>query len=323
MKAMIIGGGGFVGYYLARHLTETCHWQTVLTKLPHENVDLPSCAVYNLDILDMDAVQALLVRLRPDVIFHLAAQSSVAYSWKNPQQTVEINIHGSLNVLDAVRAVDDYAPRVLLIGSGEEYGVLPEGISVVDEAVPVHPGNPYAITKVSQNLFGTLYAKAYGMQIVMVRAFNHVGPGQSPQFVVSDFCKQAAEISAGIRTPEIAVGNLSAARDFTDVRDVVRAYSLLAQKGRVGETYNVGSGKAVVIRDLLDQIIRQSGVEIHVMVDPAKLRPIEVPVILADVSKLRADTGWEPKITLEQTITETLAYWRSQIEYRMGEKTHG
>lgn len=318
MKALIIGGGGFVGHYLAKHLTETCHWETTLTKLPQENIFVPGCDAYNLDIMDLEAIEALLVRLRPDVIFHLAAQSSVAVSWKNPQMTVDINIRGSLNVLDAIRAIDGYTPRVLLIGSGEEYGTLPEGTILVDENVPVHPGNPYAITKVAQNLFGTLYAKAYGMQLVMVRAFNHVGPGQSPQFVVSDFCKQAAEISVGAREPEIFVGNLSVARDFTDVRDVVRAYALLAQKGIVGETYNVGSGRAVVLRDLLGQIIQQSGAEIRVTVDSKKLRPTEVPVICADSSKLRADTGWEPEITLEQTIAETLAFWRSQAENRIG-----
>lgn len=322
MKAMIIGGG-FVGHHLAKHLTESCHWETVLTKLPQETISIPGCEAYNLDILDQDAIQALLVRYRPDVIFHLAAQSSVAYSWKNPQMTVDVNIRGSLNVLDAIRAIEGYTPRVLLIGSGEEYGVLPQGTSLVDETIPVHPGNPYAITKATQNLFGTLYAKAYGMQTVMIRAFNHVGPGQAQQFVVSDFCKQAAEISAGVRAPEIFVGNLSAARDFTDVRDVVRAYALLAEHGRAGETYNVGSGTAVVIRDLLDQIIRQSGMEIRVTVDPKKLRSVEVPVIRADITKLARDTSWKPEIALEQTIEETLAYWRSRVKGETEEKTHG
>ena len=199
MKALIIGGGGFVGRYLAEHLVQDCGWETFLTKLPKENVEVEGCEAYNLDILDKDAVEALLVRLKPDAILHLAAQSSVAYSWKNPQLTADINIHGCLNVLDAVRSVPGYAPKILLIGSGEEYGVLPENTSLVSETTPVHPANPYAITKLAQNLFGELYAKAYDMHIMMVRAFNHIGPGQLPQFVVSDFCKQVAEISAGVR----------------------------------------------------------------------------------------------------------------------------
>lgn len=244
MKALIIGGGGFVGRYLAEHLVQDCGWETFLTKLPKENVEVEGCEAYYLDILDKDAVEALLVRLKPDAILHLAAQSSVAYSWKNPQLTADINIHGCLNVLDAVRSVPGYAPKILLIGSGEEYGVLPENTSLVSETTPVHPANPYAITKLAQNLFGELYAKAYDMHIMMVRAFNHIGPGQLPQFVVSDFCKQVAEISAGVREPVMRVGNLTAARDFTDVRDVVRAYSLLIEHGRSGEVYNVGSGRA-------------------------------------------------------------------------------
>jgi GDP-4-dehydro-6-deoxy-D-mannose reductase len=266
-----------------------------------------------LDILDKEAIQSLLTRFKPDGIFHLAAQSSVALSWKNPQLTAEINIRGCLNLLDAIRGIEDYTPKVLLIGSSEEYGALPKNTSLVTEETPVHPGNPYAITKLTQNLFGSLYAKAYGMSIVMVRAFNHVGPGQLPQFVVADFCKQVAEIAAGLREPVMHVGNLSAARDFTDVRDVVRAYGLLMQHGKAGETYNVGSGKAVVIRSLLEEIIAQSGVEITVETDPAKLRPVEIPEIRADITKLQQDTGWQPQIPLKQTIAETIADWREKI----------
>lgn len=314
MKAMIIGGGGFVGSHLAHHLEQNLGYVTTVTKLPHESASTIGCEVYPLDILDRDAVQALLIRIRPDVIFHLAAQSSVAQSWKAPQQTVAVNICGSLNVLDAIRGIEGYTPRVILIGSGEEYGTPTQETGMLTETTPIHPKNPYAITKAAQNQFGTLYADAYGMDLIMVRAFNHVGPGQSPQFVVSDFCKQASEIAAGIRSPEIHVGNLSAARDFTDVRDVVRAYGLLAQKGRAGETYNVGSGRAVVIRDLLDRIIRQSGVQIRVIPDPERLRPVEVPRICADITKLKSDTGWMPEITLEQTIADTLAFWHSQID---------
>jgi GDP-4-dehydro-6-deoxy-D-mannose reductase len=313
MKALIIGGSGFVGNYLAAHLTQDLGWETTVTKLPQEQVTCPGCQVCDLDILDKEAIQSLLTRFKPDGIFHLAAQSSVALSWKNPQLTAEINIRGCLNLLDAIRGIEDYTPKVLLIGSSEEYGALPKNTSLVTEETPVHPGNPYAITKLTQNLFGSLYAKAYGMSIVMVRAFNHVGPGQLPQFVVADFCKQVAEIAAGLREPVMHVGNLSAARDFTDVRDVVRAYGLLMQHGKAGETYNVGSGKAVVIRSLLEEIIAQSGVEITVETDPAKLRPVEIPEIRADITKLQQDTGWQPQIPLKQTIAETIADWREKI----------
>jgi GDP-4-dehydro-6-deoxy-D-mannose reductase len=163
-------------------------------------------------------------------------------------------------------------------------------------------------------MISNIYAMAYGMEIMMVRAFNHIGPGQSPIFVLSDFCRQVAEIEAGKREPVIRVGNLSARRDFTDVRDVVRAYVLLIQSGTPGETYNVGSGTAVPIRELLDMVIAQSKVKIEVRVDESKLRPIDVPIIEADITKLQQVTGWGRKIPLEQTIQETLDYWRKKTQ---------
>ena len=214
MKALIIGGAGFVGPYLAAHLRETYGWDVCVTKLPAESLELPAASVRDLDILQADQVVSLLEAERPDYIFHLAAQSSVAVSWKNPQLTVEINIKGCLNVLDAIRKIASYQPRVLLIGSSEEYGIQQQGVSVVDETIAPHPGNPYAVTKAAQTMLGGVYATAYQMDIMMVRAFNHVGPGQAPAFVVSDFCKQAAEISLGLRNPDIWVGMLAAILDL-------------------------------------------------------------------------------------------------------------
>lgn len=177
----------------------------------------------------------------------------------------------------------------------------------------VRPGNIYAATKACQNMIGNIYAKAYDMDIMMVRAFNHIGPTQAPMFVVADFCRQVAEIEKGLREPVMYVGNLSAERDFTDVRDVVRAYALLVQKGKAGETYNVGSGHAVSIQEILDLILSLSGSEIRVEVDSNKLRPVDVPIIEADTGKLKAATGWEQTIPLRQTIEETLDYWRGQV----------
>ena len=162
-------------------------------------------------------------------------------------------------------------------------------------------------------MLGSIYASAYGLDIMMVRAFNHIGPNQTPLFVVADFCKQVAEIEAGIREPVIYVGNLSAKRDFTDVRDVVRAYSLIIEKGQGGETYNVGSGHAIEIKQILDLIVAQSTSQVAVEVDPEKLRPVDVPIIEADISKLQSQTGWKPEIPLEQTIKETLDYWRNEV----------
>ena len=312
-RALIIGAAGFVGSYLIDHIQKHCVWSIVVTKMPQETMACPGVDICDLDILAPEAIERLLEEQRPDYIFHLAAQSSVAVSWKNPGLTVDVNVKGSLNVLDAVRKLD-YKPRVLLIGSGEEYGHVRENEVPVREDNVLRPGNIYAATKACQNMVGAIYAQAYGMDVMMVRAFNHVGPNQSPIFVVADFCKQTAEIEAGLKEPVIKVGNLSARRDFSDVRDVVRAYVELMEKGKAGETYNVGSGNAVEIRKILDMILSRSKKEIRVEVEPSRMRPVDVPVIEADISKLKACTGWKQKITLEETIQDTLEYWRQKLK---------
>lgn len=328
MTVLIIGAAGFVGSYLIKHCKDDCGWNVYATKMAFENFSYDGVKVYDLDILNRDSIVTLLDSLRPDYIFHLAAQSSVAASWRNPGLTIDVNIKGSVNVLDAVRAVRDadaaecdqphpepwhvYHPRVLLIGSGEEYGHIRPEETPLPETNALRPGNIYAATKACQNMIGSIYAKAYDLDIMMVRAFNHVGPNQAPMFVVADFCKQVADIEAGLQEPVIRVGNLSAKREFTDVRDVVRAYALLVQKGEPGETYNVGSGHAVAIEDILHQILSLSEKEITVEVDPKKLRPVDVPIIEADTSKLQDTTGWKKTIDLAQTLQETLDYWRAK-----------
>ena len=311
-KALIIGAGGFVGSYLIECLHNEFNMEVYATKLTGMDFSHPLAKIYDLDILIKEDIVEMLYEIRPDYIFHLAAQSSVAVAWKNPSLTIDVNIKGSVNVMEAVRELF-YKPRVLVIGSGEEYGHIKEGDTPIYEETILRPGNIYAATKACQNMIGSIYAKAYDMEIILVRAFNHVGPGQAPLFVVSDFCKQAAEIEAGLKEPVIRVGNLSAMRDFTDVRDVVRAYALLVQSGKAGETYNVGSGKAIAIQDILDMIIELSKVNIKVEVDPNKLRPVDVPIIEADISRITTITGWHPKIEISQTIKETLEHWRNQI----------
>lgn len=312
MKAMIIGGAGFVGAYLTRHLHDDLKWKVVVTKMPQEQIKA-NVKVVDLNILESDKVVSLLQEEKPDYIFHLAAQSSVAVSWKNPGLTVDVNIKGAVNVLEAVRVMEKPA-RMLLIGSGEEYGhILPEE-SPIKETNHVRPGNIYAATKACQNMLGAIYAEAYQMDVMMVRAFNHIGPNQAPIFVVADFCKQVAEMEAGMRKPIMQVGNLSAKRDFTDVRDVVRAYGLLVQYGKAGETYNVGSGQAIAIEQILQMIVSKSALDIQIEIDPEKLRPVDVPIIEADTQKLVQMTGWKREISLEQTIQETLDYWRKEVK---------
>ena len=310
-KGLVIGAAGFVGNYLIEEMVKN-GMEAYATKLPHEKLENQNAKVYDLDIMDKDAIVSLLFEVRPDYIFHLAAQSSVGLAWKNPGLTIDVNIKGGVNVMDDIRELF-YKPRVLLIGSGEEYGHIQPGETPICEENHLRPGNIYAATKVCQNMIGSIYSKAYDMELMMVRAFNHIGPGQAPMFVVSDFCKQVAEIEKGLREPVMRVGNLAAKRDFTDVRDVVRAYVLLVQAGTAGETYNVGSGNAQAIQEILDLIVSMSEVEIQVEVDPNKLRPVDVPIIEADITKLNRLTGWQPQIPLKETIKETLDFWRANV----------
>ena len=310
MKALVIGGGGFVGPYLVRHLTDDCGYEVTVTKTEKEQLVMDNAVVKNLDILDIGQIVGLLKAEQPDYIFHLAAQSSVAYSWKNPTLTIDVNIKGCVNLLDAVRQLDK-KPRVLLIGSGEEYGHIKEGECPIVEDNTVRPGNIYAATKACQNMLGKIYSDAYGLDIMMVRAFNHIGPNQTPMSVVADSCKPVADIEKGRQGPVIYVGNLSAKRDFTDVRDVVKAYALLVEHGRRGETYNVGTGHAIAISQILDEIVAMSDTAIEVKVDENKLRPVDVPIIEPDIDKIKSEVGWQPVISLEQTLRETLEHWRS------------
>lgn len=312
-KALVIGAAGFVGSYLIKHLNNDCGYEVVATKLPSETLEELPCKVRDLNILDKESIVSMLFEVRPDYIFHLAAQSSVSVAWNNPQLTIDVNIKGAVNVMDAVRELY-YKPRIVVIGSGEEYGHIREGETPIKEDNRLAPGNIYAATKACQNMIGSIYARAYDMEVILVRAFNHIGPKQSSIFVVSDFCKQVAEIEAGLKEPVLYVGNLSAKRDFTDVRDVVRAYALLAKNGHKGATYNVGRGHAYAIREILDKIISMSTAEIKVEIDQAKIRPVDVPIIEADITKLTEATGWVPEIAIEDTVREVLDYWREKCK---------
>lgn len=265
-----------------------------------------------MNILDFDRVKNVLEEIQPDYIFHLATQSSVANSWNNPDLILDINIKGSVHILEAVKDLKNQ-PSILMIGSGEEYGyVLPEEVPIKEDTI-LRPGNIYAATKACQNMLSNVYYRAYGIKVKMVRAFNHIGAGQADMFVVSNFCKQVAEIEAREKEPILYVGNLEAKRDFTDIRDVVRAYSLLVQYGKDGESYNVGSGKAISIQNLLDRILKLSTFDIEVKQDPNRMRPSDIPIIEADITKIKRDINWEPNILLEKTLLDTVNYWRKQI----------
>lgn len=311
MKALIIGGAGFVGGYLIREL-DSAGQEVFATCLENENIS-GNCSVRTLNILDADAVSEVIGEIKPDVIYHLAAQSSVSLSWKKPQLTADINVIGTINVLEAVKNCEKKDIRLILIGSGEEYGFIRKDACPLTEEEPLNPGNIYAATKACQGMLGEIYARAYKMDIIMVRAFNHSGPQQLPMFVISDFCRQIALIEKGDSPAVMSVGNLAAKRDFTDVRDVVRAYRLLGEKGVGGRTYNVGRGKAVEIQYILDTALSFSQKEIEVKQDPARMRASDIPVIEPDVSRIYGDTGWKAEISMEKTIEDTLNYWRNTL----------
>lgn len=269
MKTLIIGGSGFVGPYLCNHLINDLKWDVDVTKTENEELEIAGARVLNCDILDMDSLKSVFEASKPDYVIHLAAQSSVAVSWKKPQLTANVNIIGCINLLETIKELDK-KPRVLLVGSGEEYGHISEDACPIEEDTVLRPGNIYAATKSCQNMLGRIYSDAYGIDVMMSRSFNHIGPNQKPIFVIPDFCKQVADIEKGVNPPVMYVGNLSAKRDFTDVRDVVRAYALIVSKGKAGETYNVGSGHALMIQEMLDKILSLSDAKIEVKTDPKR-----------------------------------------------------
>ncbi len=305
MKALIVGAAGFVGGYLIKALDEK-NYDVYATKLKSEDV-LSAAKVYDLDISDFSGVCTLLDEINPDVIFHLAAQSSVKVSWDKPQLTANVNIIGAINLFEAIR-LNCPSAKVLVIGSSEEYGDIDYSFAVNEDVVP-EPKNIYALTKLTQEQLARIYVKAYGLHIVLTRSFNHVGPRQSVQFVLADFCNQVACIEREEQKPFIVVGNLNAYRDFSDVRDVVRAYLVLIERGLDGEVYNVGSGKAFQIKEMLNMVLSLGKIKIKVVVDSAKFRPIDVPKIQADISKIQK-LGWKPEISLIQSISDTLDYYR-------------
>lgn len=314
MKILVIGAAGFVGGHLVEYLSLLPDIEVFASKLSTEkmeNTRISDKNILNLDILNRVEVENIFKKICPDYIIHLAAQSSVSYSWKEPALTFNINLIGTINVLEAVRETGINA-RILLIGSAEEYGMVrPEELPIM-ESRNIDPSNPYAISKVSQEMAAGMYGNVYNIQIIMVRAFNHIGPGQSPVFALSDFAKQIAEIEKGIHEPAISVGNLEIKRDFTDVRDIVRGYWELVRNGVKGEIYNIGSGTSYSLKSLLDRMICMSSSKIDIQVNPNKFRPVDIPELRADISKIRDHVQWQPQINMDASLSDILDYWRAR-----------
>jgi GDP-4-dehydro-6-deoxy-D-mannose reductase len=295
-EALVTGGGGFAG----RHLVDELRSRGQGPAAPCRS---------ELELLDTDAVQEALARLRPPVVFHLAALASVPFSWEHPRRTLRENVETTLNVLEAVRSEAPDA-AVVLAGSGEVYGA-PERLPV-DESAPLAPRNPYALSKAACDLLGAQYADVHGLRVVRMRAFNQAGPGQSEDYVVGTLTRQVAEAeAAGGDAAVIRLGNLDSARDFTDVRDVARAYADAIEAPPA--TYNVCSGQAVTVRELLELLRGAARVEVRHEVAQERLRAYDVPEVRGSAERFAQATGWSPRIPLEQTVADALDWWRERV----------
>ncbi len=308
LRALITGVTGFAGSHLAEMLLADADlevWGTYRgSRLPLKGLQLIPC-----DVCDHEAVRAALSAIRPNWIFHLAGQSDVGGSWESAWDTIESNVRGQLNLLQAMVQLELDA-RILVVGSNNEYGLVrPEDLPI-DEETPLRPDTPYGVSKIAQDMLGLQFFLSHRVRAVRVRCFNYIGPRQSEKFVASALARQIAEIEAGLREPAVRVGNLEAERDFTDVRDVVRAYRLALERCKEGEVYNIGSGRSVSVQRLLDMLLSYATRSIRVEQDPARLRPSDVPRSVCDYTKFRAATGWQPKISIEQSLRDVLADWR-------------
>ena len=314
-RALITGITGFAGGHLAAHLLD--RGDVDVYGVAHDlgygvdHLERPPSVVIA-DLRDPQVVEEVLLDIKPDHIYHLAAQAYVPTSWQAPWDTFENNVRPELNILQLM-AREGLKARFLVVASNEVYGIVSPDKLPVDENNLLEPANPYGVSKVSQDLLARQYFLSHGIDVVRARAFNHLGPRQSPQFVAANFARQISEAEAGLREPLVRVGNLQAQRDFTDVLDVVRAYALLMVKGRSGEAYNIGSGQPRSVQSVLDTLLKMSTMRVRVEHDPARMRPSDVPVIYGDISKLKADTGWEPRVPFEESLCRVLAYWREVV----------
>ncbi len=307
-KVFITGINGFVGKHLVEQYPDDKIYG--LVKSGTQDLESKKIKTFKGDILDGDGIRDIISQTKPDIIFHLAALTSPAQSLKSPVETINNNIRGQLNILEAVRTLDLIDTKVLVVSSAEIYGNVEEKYLPISEDVPFSPNTPYAVSKITQDFLGYQYFKSYGIKTIRVRPFNHIGPGQAPVFVVSAFAKQIAMIEKGQQEKIMKVGNLEPKKDFTDVRDVVRAYKLLMEKGEFGEVYNIGSGKSYKISEILELLLSFSKEKIDVQRDESLVRKVEVPEIRCDFSKIKNATGWTPLIPIEKSLKDTLDYWR-------------
>ena len=318
MRVLVTGVTGFVGSHLADYLAANHphvevfgmrRWRSSLTEISHL---LPALRLVDGDLHDAPSILRVLQGCRPDAIFHLAASSSVASSWDTPAEMIQVNVLGTLHLLEAMRQMDLDVP-VVLACSAESYGLVEAAELPIQESRPFRPISPYAVSKAAVDLLGFQYFQTYRLRTVRLRLFNHFGPRQSERFVISSFARQIAEIEAGKRPARLEVGNLEVRRDFVDVRDAARAYWLAAQAGEPGEVYNVATGHSRAVREVLDTLLSLSDAVVEVVLDPARLRPAEIPVLEGDASRFQRATGWIPEVAMEQSLRDTLDHWRRVV----------
>ena len=320
MRVTITGIAGFAGSHLADHLlAERGEGGPEVHGIVNPGHATPNIAhlrgrihLHPADMTNYASVRRALEAARPERIYHLAARASVAQAWQNPERTLVDNIVMQLNLLRAVVELG-LATRVLVVGSADEYGLVPSEELPVSEATALRPLNPYAVSKIAQDYLGAQYHLGRGVHVVRVRPFNHLGPRQSTGYVAPDFASQIARIEAGLAEPVLRVGNLSARRDFTDVRDVVRAYRLALELGRPGAVYNIGSARSHAIQEILDGLLVNSDVPVRVEQDPARMRPSDTPEVVCDCRLFCAATGWQPRLALADSLRDVLEEWRAIV----------
>lgn len=304
-RVLIFGAGGFVGSYLCKEFLNNGYKVSGTDK--GEGSALPSeVDFYRTDLMQANEVEKLIGQIQPDIIVNLAAISSVGASWNMPQTTMAINVIGALNIMEAARK-SEQKPRILFVGSSEEYVISEDPL---DENTQLNANNPYGISKVTQEQFAKLYREQYGLKIYCVRPFNHTGIGQRDSFVLPSFCKQVAEIDKSGKDGKIQVGNLKVKRDFSHVKDVVRAYRMIVESDNCNQIYNVGSGNAYSLEDMLTYIIGLSNQHIEIEVDQNRIRPTDQPVICCDRSLIGKELGWKPQYDVYDALKEMFDYYK-------------
>lgn len=311
-RVLITGGTGFVGPHLIRFLKSNSNSSTiaVIASRGSQSGQESGVDYHELDIRRTDEVRFVVRKISPTHVYHLAGISAVDVSWSDPRLSFEVNVLGASNLFEAAMSLPSL-PRILNVSTSQVYA---NSDTILTESSPVNPENPYAASKAMAELLRVQYRNCSGGGIITARSFNHTGPGQTPSFVLPSIAKQFAEIEAGLRPPRLTVGNIEVKRDFTDVRDVVAAYFALLEKGRSNEVYNVCSGSAVRLADIIRKFEALSGIVIQIDTDPKRLRSNEVAQIVGDATKIRRETGWSPQIPLEKTNRDLLDYWRGKIK---------